>query len=217
MLQFRDNAFANPEGLIAFISEQGASARVRPDMKVVLFYDWEKPAAAAARHHRGAAQPGADRRPSQGGAASRTKNKKHRPDVPRQRPRQSGKSGPASGGKRRGRSQADGGWGLGGCLLVLNALVSREYVSANLRVLVAGLGRCLGGIGDDGAGCGGGCVEIAVRALTPTTTTTIAATSETRTILRCVALRARKSVESICSLPAMVIVLGAIVVMPFGL
>jgi transcription-repair coupling factor (superfamily II helicase) len=44
VLQFRDNSFANPEGLIAFISKQGASARVRPDMKVVLFYDWEKPA-----------------------------------------------------------------------------------------------------------------------------------------------------------------------------
>ena len=44
VLQFRDNTFANPEGLIAFISKQGASARVRPDMKVVLFYDWEKPA-----------------------------------------------------------------------------------------------------------------------------------------------------------------------------
>ena len=44
VLQFRDNSFANPEGLISFISKQGASARVRPDMKVVLFYDWEKPA-----------------------------------------------------------------------------------------------------------------------------------------------------------------------------
>jgi transcription-repair coupling factor (superfamily II helicase) len=44
VLQFRDNTFANPEGLIAFIGKQGASARVRPDMKVVLFYDWEKPA-----------------------------------------------------------------------------------------------------------------------------------------------------------------------------
>ncbi len=44
VLQFRDSTFANPEGLIAFISKQGASARVRPDMKVVLFYDWEKPA-----------------------------------------------------------------------------------------------------------------------------------------------------------------------------
>jgi transcription-repair coupling factor (superfamily II helicase) len=43
VMSFRDNSFANPEGLIAFIAKQGAQARVRPDMKVVLFYDWEKP------------------------------------------------------------------------------------------------------------------------------------------------------------------------------
>ena len=43
VLSFRDNVFANPEGLIAFISKQGAAARVRPDQKVVFFYDWEKP------------------------------------------------------------------------------------------------------------------------------------------------------------------------------
>ena len=44
VLSFRDSTFANPEGLIAFIGKQGSSAKVRPDMKVVLFYDWEKPA-----------------------------------------------------------------------------------------------------------------------------------------------------------------------------
>jgi transcription-repair coupling factor (superfamily II helicase) len=44
VLSFRDNIFANPEELIAFIGKQGPAARVRPDMKVVLFYDWEKPA-----------------------------------------------------------------------------------------------------------------------------------------------------------------------------
>ena len=43
VLAFRDNAFANPDGLIAFIREQGPAARVRPDMKVVLFDDWEEP------------------------------------------------------------------------------------------------------------------------------------------------------------------------------
>jgi transcription-repair coupling factor (superfamily II helicase) len=43
VISFRDNTFANPEGLIAFIGKQGQAARVRPDMKVVLFYDWEKP------------------------------------------------------------------------------------------------------------------------------------------------------------------------------
>ena len=43
VITFRDNTFANAEGLIAFIREQGTGARVRPDMKVVLFDDWEEP------------------------------------------------------------------------------------------------------------------------------------------------------------------------------
>jgi len=43
VLSFRDNAFANPEGLVTFIRQQGPAARVRPDMKVVLFEDWERP------------------------------------------------------------------------------------------------------------------------------------------------------------------------------
>jgi transcription-repair coupling factor (superfamily II helicase) len=29
--------------LVAYIREQGRAARVRPDMKVVLFEDWEQP------------------------------------------------------------------------------------------------------------------------------------------------------------------------------
>jgi transcription-repair coupling factor (superfamily II helicase) len=43
VLAFRDATFANPDGLIAYIREQGPAARVRPDMKVVLFDDWERP------------------------------------------------------------------------------------------------------------------------------------------------------------------------------
>jgi transcription-repair coupling factor (superfamily II helicase) len=43
VLSFRDNTFKNPEGLIAFIRDQAISARVRPDMKVVFFEDWEQP------------------------------------------------------------------------------------------------------------------------------------------------------------------------------
>jgi transcription-repair coupling factor (superfamily II helicase) len=39
VVSFRDNSFANPERLIAFIGEQ--SARVRPDQKVVFFDDWD--------------------------------------------------------------------------------------------------------------------------------------------------------------------------------
>jgi transcription-repair coupling factor (superfamily II helicase) len=41
VISFRDDRFPNPEGLIAFIREQGRNARVRPDMKLVLFADWE--------------------------------------------------------------------------------------------------------------------------------------------------------------------------------
>jgi transcription-repair coupling factor (superfamily II helicase) len=43
VVSFRDDRFANPEGLIAFIHKQGREARVRPDMKVVFFADWEDP------------------------------------------------------------------------------------------------------------------------------------------------------------------------------
>jgi transcription-repair coupling factor (superfamily II helicase) len=43
VLSFRDDTFANPAGLVAYIREQGPAARVRPDMKVVLFEDWEQP------------------------------------------------------------------------------------------------------------------------------------------------------------------------------
>jgi len=49
VLSFRDNIFANPEGLIAFIHEQGSAARMRNDPKnakgqqVVFFEDWPRP------------------------------------------------------------------------------------------------------------------------------------------------------------------------------
>jgi transcription-repair coupling factor (superfamily II helicase) len=43
VVSFRDNSFANPDRLVAFIREQGAAARVRPDMKVVFFDGWEEP------------------------------------------------------------------------------------------------------------------------------------------------------------------------------
>jgi transcription-repair coupling factor (superfamily II helicase) len=43
VLSFRDNTFAEPEALIGFIREQGPGARVRPDMKVVFFDEWERP------------------------------------------------------------------------------------------------------------------------------------------------------------------------------
>jgi transcription-repair coupling factor (superfamily II helicase) len=43
VISFRDNIFANPERLIGFIREQGPDAKVRPDMKVVFFDDWQEP------------------------------------------------------------------------------------------------------------------------------------------------------------------------------
>src|SRR5690348_14267713 len=45
VVAFRDNTFANPDGLVAYIREQGSEARVRPDMKVVFFDDWPSPPA----------------------------------------------------------------------------------------------------------------------------------------------------------------------------
>ncbi len=49
VLSFRDNVFANPDGLIAFIREQGPHVRMRADPKdaksqqLVFFDDWERP------------------------------------------------------------------------------------------------------------------------------------------------------------------------------
>jgi transcription-repair coupling factor (superfamily II helicase) len=41
VLALRDNIFVNPDGLIAYIAKHPAGARVRPDMKVVFFDEWE--------------------------------------------------------------------------------------------------------------------------------------------------------------------------------
>ena len=43
VLAFRDNVFSNPDGLIAYIAAHAAGARVRPDMKVVFFDEWDTP------------------------------------------------------------------------------------------------------------------------------------------------------------------------------
>jgi transcription-repair coupling factor (superfamily II helicase) len=45
VLSFRDNIFANPEGLISYIGKHPEGARVRPDQKVVFFDEWETPPA----------------------------------------------------------------------------------------------------------------------------------------------------------------------------
>jgi len=44
VLSFRDNIFASPEGLVAYIAKHPEGARVRPDQKVVFFDEWDTPA-----------------------------------------------------------------------------------------------------------------------------------------------------------------------------
>ncbi len=43
VVTFRDNSFAHPERLVAFIRQHGQAAKVRPDMKVVFLQTWETP------------------------------------------------------------------------------------------------------------------------------------------------------------------------------
>ncbi len=41
IVAFRDNAFANPQGLVRYVAEQGSFAKVRPDMKIVFVREFE--------------------------------------------------------------------------------------------------------------------------------------------------------------------------------
>jgi transcription-repair coupling factor (superfamily II helicase) len=41
-LAFRDNSFANPTGLVKWVTSQGSLARVRPDMRIVIVGDFEE-------------------------------------------------------------------------------------------------------------------------------------------------------------------------------
>ena len=72
VLSFRDNIFANPEGLIAFIREQGSGVRMRTDPKnpkgqqLVFFEEWPRPRGSAEGHRRGAAAACKHRRAGQG-------------------------------------------------------------------------------------------------------------------------------------------------------
>jgi transcription-repair coupling factor (superfamily II helicase) len=43
VISFRENKFAEPDRLVSFIRQHGKAARVRPDMKVVFFQEWETP------------------------------------------------------------------------------------------------------------------------------------------------------------------------------
>jgi transcription-repair coupling factor (superfamily II helicase) len=43
IVSFRDNSFTNPNGLVAYVAEQGSFAKVRPDMKIVFIRDVAEP------------------------------------------------------------------------------------------------------------------------------------------------------------------------------
>ena len=43
VVSFRDKTFANPGALVRYISEQGASAKIRVDQSIVLIRDWQTP------------------------------------------------------------------------------------------------------------------------------------------------------------------------------
>ena len=45
IVAFRENFFANPQGLVRYIAEQGSFAKVRPDMKIVFVREFETAAA----------------------------------------------------------------------------------------------------------------------------------------------------------------------------
>ncbi|WP_395666655.1 transcription-repair coupling factor [Methylocella sp.] len=42
VISFRDNSFADPQGLVRYVAAQGSEAKVRPDMKIVFARDFEK-------------------------------------------------------------------------------------------------------------------------------------------------------------------------------
>ncbi len=43
IVSFRDNAFADPEGLVTYVARQGSLAKVRPDMRVVFIGEYDTP------------------------------------------------------------------------------------------------------------------------------------------------------------------------------
>ena len=45
VIGFRNNEFANPQGLVQYITEQGLLAKIRPDQRIFLARDWNNPGA----------------------------------------------------------------------------------------------------------------------------------------------------------------------------
>ena len=42
IIAFRQNTFANPQGLVRFVTQQGSDAKVRPDMTLVFMRDFDE-------------------------------------------------------------------------------------------------------------------------------------------------------------------------------
>ncbi len=42
-MAFRGDAFAKPQALVQWITGQGTLAKLRPDMKLVIMRNWERP------------------------------------------------------------------------------------------------------------------------------------------------------------------------------
>ena len=43
VLHFRNDTFANPQGLVGFLQQQAGAAKLRPDHKLVVMKGWETP------------------------------------------------------------------------------------------------------------------------------------------------------------------------------
>ena len=48
VVAFRHKSFANPEGLIAFIREEGAKVKLQPDHRLIYYANWQTPEARLA-------------------------------------------------------------------------------------------------------------------------------------------------------------------------
>jgi transcription-repair coupling factor (superfamily II helicase) len=48
VIAFRNKTFANPEGLIAFIREEGARVKLQPDHRLIYYANWNSPEARLA-------------------------------------------------------------------------------------------------------------------------------------------------------------------------
>ena len=64
VVSFRNDDFANPAGLVAFVQKNQVAWRVRPDHKVVVKGEWETPEAAAERRRAHPDRTGSDGRSS---------------------------------------------------------------------------------------------------------------------------------------------------------